>query len=118
AAAQARALYVIDYQAQTSAGVRVQIGLGILGGAFVDGTYVGIDLGNDVVPGGEIAGDGAAMLSPVNSAGLTFTFGALAIASLDDNGNLRVDPDGTDILTLRQRILDLTQQNYGHAPAD
>lgn len=118
AAAQARAAYVVDYQARTSAGVRVQIGPFAFFGAFAGGRYVEIGLSSDNGSGGEIPGDGAAMLSPVNGAGLTFTYGALAIASLDDAGRLRVDQDGTDILMLRQRILDLTDQNYGHAPAD
>ena len=103
AAAQARAAYVIDYQALTSAGVRVQIG----------DFSVLEDIG-----GAEIPGDGAAMLCPVNSAGLKFMYGALAIASLDDDGNLRVDQDTTDILALRQRIVDLTYENYGHMPAE
>lgn len=118
AAAQARAAYVVDYQARTSAGVRVQIGPFAFFGAFAGGRYVEIGLSSDDGSGGEIPGDGAAMLSPVNSAGLTFTYGALAVASLDDAGTLRVDQDGADILMLRQRILDLTYQNYGHAPAD
>ena len=100
AAAQARAVYVIDYQALTSAGVRVQIGF--------------------VPPNGgaEIPGDGAAMLCPINRSGLKFMYGALAVASLDDDGNLRVDQDGADILALRQRIMDLTYENYGHTPAE
>lgn len=102
AAAQARAAYVIDYQALTSAGVHVQIGGANLGGLI----------------GAEIPGDGAAMLCPINRSGLKFMYGALAVASLDDNGNLRVDQDGADILALRQRIMDLTYENYGHTPAE
>ncbi|MEM7446079.1 MAG: hypothetical protein AAF414_22355 [Pseudomonadota bacterium] len=115
-AAGARAGYVIDYQALTSEGVRVQIGIANFGGGGFGIYAAGIDLGGFV--GAEIAGDGAVMLCPVNSAGLKFMYGAIAVASLDDNGSFRVDQDGADAIALRQRILDLTYESYGHTPAE
>ncbi|MEM7446080.1 MAG: hypothetical protein AAF414_22360 [Pseudomonadota bacterium] len=101
-AAEARAGYVIDYQALTSEGVYVQIGPANI----------------VVAVGAEIPGAGAVMVSPTNSTGLNFTYGALAVASLDDNGSFRVEQDGADALALHQRILDLTYQNYGHTPGE
>ncbi len=58
------------------------------------------------------------MLCPVNKSGLKFMYGALAITSLDDIGNIRVAEDGADIQRLRTRILTLTYENYGHVPEE
>ena len=110
AASRAKATFIVDYQALTSRDVTIRIGLGA----------VGVQPGSQIVDYGsvspEVPGDGGVMLCPVNKSGLKFMYGALAITSLDDGGNIRVREDGAEIEEMRDRILALTYEIYGHAP--
>jgi hypothetical protein len=114
-AAQGKVGYLLQYQAKNTAGVTIPIG-GYggekpVGRVPVGGKYVG-SAGGD----GEIPGDGGMMLCPVNKDGLEFMYGALAIATTDENGQLRVSQDGADIQDLHDRILELTYTYYGSTP--
>ncbi|RBW52429.1 hypothetical protein DS906_20960 [Ruegeria sp. A3M17] len=117
-ALQAKAAYVMHYQAKSSAGVTVPIAppassVGLNGGY---GGYGGLP-GNVRSGGhGEIQGDGAMMLCPVNKAGLEFMSGVISIASLDENGQFRVEQDGKDIIKMHAEILRRTYEYYGHTP--
>ena len=110
AASRAKATFIVDYQALTSRDVTIRIGLGAVG--VQPGSRI-VDYGS-VAP--EVPGDGGVMLCPVNKSGLKFMYGALAITSLDDGGDIRVSEDGADIENMRDRILALTYELYGHAP--
>ena len=48
-----------------------------------------------------------------NDAGLAFMYGALAVTSLDQQGNLQPETDGETIQRLRDEILRLTASRYG-----
>ncbi|MEM6582272.1 MAG: hypothetical protein AAF699_13400 [Pseudomonadota bacterium] len=116
-ALQAKAAYVIRYQARSSADVNVTVALGMLavggGGVFGLGyTEVG-QLGSG---GGEIPGDGAMMLCPINKAGLEVMSGVISLSSIDASGQLRSEQDGKDIVRIHDEILKRTYQYYGHEP--
>ncbi|MEP3280480.1 MAG: hypothetical protein ABJN26_14005 [Stappiaceae bacterium] len=87
-ALQAKAAYVMRYQAKSSAGVDVTLAppaafAGLTGG-------YGGEPGNVRSSGhGEIPGDGAMMICPINKSGLKFMSGVISIASLDANDPLR-----------------------------
>ncbi|MEM6582274.1 MAG: hypothetical protein AAF699_13410 [Pseudomonadota bacterium] len=115
-ALQAKAAYVIRYQAKSSAGVNVRVeipdnlNVGAVSSAFAP---IGSGAG-----GGEIPGDGAMMVCPINKAGLEFMSGVISIASIDKDGALRADQDGKDIIQIHNDILRLTYKYYGHTPED
>lgn len=117
-ALQAKAAYVIRYQAKSSAGVNVRVGIlaGRNVGALNEPRAFGIALIGS--GGGEIPGDGAMMVCPINKAGLEFMSGVISIASIDEAGELRAEQDGKDIIQIHDDILKLTYQYYGHTPED
>ncbi|SLN23863.1 hypothetical protein RUM8411_00931 [Ruegeria meonggei] len=116
-ALQAKAAYVMTYQAKTSAGVNVTVAPAI-SGIGLTGGYGGLPGPGNVKAGGhgEIPGDGAMMLCPINKAGLEFMSGVISIASLDASGQFRVEQDGADIIRLHGEILRRTYEYYGHTP--
>ncbi|MEM1155855.1 MAG: hypothetical protein AAGI44_17090 [Pseudomonadota bacterium] len=111
-ALQAKAAYVMRYQAKSSAGVNVPI---VFSGQRSDGPILlsGAVQGGG---GGEIQGDGAMMLCPINKVGLEIMSGVISIASLDKTGAFRVEQDGKDIVSLHDEVLRLTYRYYGHTP--
>ncbi|MEM8563660.1 MAG: hypothetical protein AAGF57_15595 [Pseudomonadota bacterium] len=115
-ALQAKAAYVIRYQAKSSADVNVTVAIGMaieLGEGFGPGYRSGVgQLGG----GGEIPGDGAMMLCPINKAGLEVMSGVISLSSIDANGQLRSEQDGKDIIRIHDDILQKTYQYYGHKP--
>ena len=116
-AAQNKVAYLLRYQAKTTRGVRVPLGL-----AFeTTGTTTGLRSGGAAAagaygPGAEIPGDGAMMLCPVNRNGLEFMYGGLSVATLDANGAFRPEEDDAAIERLHDRVLELTYAYYGHTP--
>lgn len=119
-ALQAKAAYVMRYQAKSSAGVnvRVEILTGNKVGAVYEPLAFGIASAGSGGGGGEIPGDGAMMVCPINKAGLEFMSGVISIASIDKNGELRAKQDGEDIIQIHDDILRLTYKYYGHTPED
>ncbi|WP_037308676.1 hypothetical protein [Ruegeria halocynthiae] len=119
-ALQAKAAYVITYQAKTSAGVNVTVAPAAPAGIGLTGGYGGLPGPGRVQSGGhgEIPGDGAMMLCPINKAGLEFMSGVITLASLDETGQFRTQQDGTDIIRLHGEILRRTYEYYGHNPAE
>ena len=117
-AAQNKAAYLLRYQAQTTRGVRVPLGLTAETPGFASGVTSGrvAAAGSAYGRGAEIPGDGAMMLCPVNRNGLEFMYGGLAVATLDANGAFRPAKDGAAIERLHDRILELTYSRYGHTP--
>lgn len=117
-ALQAKAGYVLRYEAKSSAGVFVQLGptdawVGLNGG------YGGLPgLQGAGTSGGEIQADGAMMLCLVNEAGLEFMLGVISLASLDENGVFRVAQDGADIIRLHDEIVRRSYEYYGHTPSE
>lgn len=113
-AAQSKVAYLIRYQAKTSSGVTISIGEDAIGeiGEIGEANTVGRVYGGAA----EIPGEGAMMLCPVNKDGLEFMFGGLGIATLDKNGQFRVEEDGTAIQQMHERILEATYKYYGHTP--
>lgn len=116
-ALQAKAAFVIQYQAKSSAGVTVPIAPAAVEFGL-NGGYGGLyGLGNSKSAGhGEIQGDGAMMLCPINKAGIEFMSGVISIASLDESGQFRTEQDGADIIRLHAEILRRTYGYYGHTP--
>jgi len=117
AASRAKADFIINYQALTSKDVKVTIGImtsALTGIGPVGAGRIGAYGGS----GPQIPGDGGMMLCPINKSGLKFMYGALAVTSLDDAGNFRVSEDGTDVQKLRDRIMSLTYEKYGHTPEE
>ncbi|MEM1155856.1 MAG: hypothetical protein AAGI44_17095 [Pseudomonadota bacterium] len=115
-ALQAKAAYVMRYQAKSSADVRVNVAVaeGMFGLGKLTSGYVAE--AGQLGGGGEIPGDGAMMLCPINKAGVEFMSGVISIASLDKNGAFRQEQDGKDIIQIHNDILKLTYQYYGHTP--
>lgn len=117
-ALQAKAAYVIRYQAKSSAGVTVPIAPAGFAAVGLTGGYGGLPGPGTVKSGGhgEIQGDGAMMLCPINKAGIEFMSGVISIASLDESGQFRTEQDGADIIRLHAEILRRTYEYYGHTP--
>lgn len=117
-ALQAKAAFVLNYQAKTSAGVAVQIAPLGAESVGLNGGYGGLyGLGNARSAGhGEIPGDGAMMLCLVNKNGIEFMSGVVSIATLDGNGRFRTDQDGADIIRIHDEIVRRTYEYYGHTP--
>ncbi len=113
-AAQAKLGYLLRYQAKTTAGTTVSIGL--LTDSDSDAA-AGLGTGRAAYASAtEIAGDGGVMLCPVNRSGLEFMMGGLAVATLDENGAFRHQMDGAAILSLQAAILERTYDIYGFKP--
>lgn len=115
-AAQNKLIYLLHYQAKTTRGVQVSIaskrppnglGLAVVNMLEPTASYSG---------GGQIPGDGAMMLCPVNRNGLEFMYGGLSVATLNANGEFRSKEDGATIIQLHDKILKLTYSHYGHTP--
>jgi len=115
-AAQGKAAYLLRYQAKSTAGTNIPIA-GLVGLGTITGraNYAG---GNGGGSSAEIPGDGGMMLCPINRTGLEFMFGGLAVASVGENGEFRVEQDGKDIIALHDRILARTYEYYGATPKD
>lgn len=115
-ALQAKAAYVIRYQAKSSADVKVNVAVAdVMFGVGKFGLEYGAQAGQ-LGGGGEIPGEGAMMLCPINKAGVEFMSGVISIASLDKNGAFRQERDGKDIIQIHNDILTLTYKYYGHTP--
>lgn len=115
-AAQAKAAYLLRYQAKTTAGTQIPIGLGANSIGAANLPFGVASSANYSAGGAEIPGDGGMMLCPINRTGLEFMFGALAVATVSENGEFRTEEDGEAIVALHDAILRRTYELYGSTP--